>query len=123
VTKPPRAEGNCYAYGYEICLNPDGTVVPSYAFPQPIGRVANLSKCFTHPDYPKLVGRIVGTIEECKGCPIEGRAAEVAQATHGPSMATPTGWQETDPSCAALSPNFCSKNRRKSLSTRGKKAV
>jgi uncharacterized protein len=70
--KIPRAEGNCYANGDEICVNPDGIVFPCYAIPLPIGRVANLSECFSHPDYLKLVGRIVSTIEECQGCPIEG---------------------------------------------------
>ena len=85
--KTPRAEGNCYANGDEICVNPEGIVFPCYAIPQPIGRVASLSKCFTHPDYLKLVGRIVGTIEECKGCPIEGPCgggcASDAWAEHG----------------------------------------
>ena len=85
--KIPRAEGNCYANGDEICVNPDGIVFPCYAIPLPIGRVANLSKCFSHPDYLKLVGRIVGTIEECQGCPLEGPCgggcASDAWAEHG----------------------------------------
>lgn len=40
----------------------------------------------------------------------------------GPSTATPTGWQEADVNCAARSPNFCSRNQRKSLSKQGRKA-
>ncbi|HMD86101.1 MAG TPA: radical SAM protein [Terriglobia bacterium] len=85
--KAPRAEGTCYANGDEICVNTEGIVFPCYAIPQPIGHVANLSRCFTHPDYRKLVGRIAGTIEECKGCPIEGPCgggcASDAWAEHG----------------------------------------
>lgn len=65
----------CFGNGEELCVDASGKIFPCYGFPESIGSIDSLEKCFSNPLYLELSTRIPGNIPFCDNCEFQGPCA------------------------------------------------